>query len=233
MLNARSQSSVNAVLRSSTYTRSFAVLRCDDGSIPIVEADLLNLRDSGIYSEPKDFFILQWVYGDWTKPGLSVPLLCVDRVERFYLLADHTGVELIEVLNDGVPMTAGWEYIPNFVDGTGRQVSMVQFKTGVADATLQARCRGKSFLSGQLIENPADIITDMLENMQGYSYDFVDRAVMGEYRASCLRDGIVFRKLFDQRVSVKAVMTEFAMNTNAVHIRDKGQHGLKRREGWV
>lgn len=232
ILSGRHDTETSGILRAKTRTGSFALLRCDDGSQPIVELDQLKLRSSSIYPEPASLFTLPWVYGDWSSQGVSVPVQCVDRTENIWLIADHPILELVEVLQDGVPMTAGWEFRNAHRDPTGRQVSVLKLFTAVGGA-LEARVKGRAFLSGTLIENPADIVVDVLENLQGYSYEFINRAAMGSYRASCSKDNLKFRIHLAKESSVKALVAQIALNTNAVHVVDKGQHGLRRREGFL
>jgi hypothetical protein len=232
ILSGRHDSEASGILRAKVRTGAFSVLRCDDGSQPIVELDQLKLRSSSIYPEPASLFVLPWVYGNWSNQGVSVPVQCVDRTENLWLIADHPILELVEVLQDGIPMTAGWEFRNAHRDPTGRQVAVLKMFTAVGGA-LEARVRGKAFLSGTLIENPADIVVDVLENLQGYSYEFINRAAMGAYRASCSKDGLKFRLHLADVSSVKALVAKIALNTNAVHIVDRGQHGLRRREGYL
>ena len=221
----------SAALKGTHIMRGLVAVRSEDNQYPVIETDNLKLRTSAVYANPVGLFPLQVPYGDWTTSGVSVPLKLIDQETNLWHASDRAIKGFAGVLKDGVPMTTGFKTFKSYTDATGRQIAAVRFNSRQS-GTLSARLWGVAYTDGVLLENPADIAIDVLENLQGYSWSFINHAQMGVYRAECLKDDMKLRVLLDKPLTVKKFFSILADCTNAVHTSDAG-HGLVRRKGLI
>lgn len=116
------------------------------------------------------------VYGRCT-----VPTIQYDQTRKFWLVADHPVQGVDAVYRDGKPERAyAWR---NGTDPTGHPVALVELGQALAaNATLTATVRGKTHpTGGALLENPADVLQDMLR-LAGRA---VTDAELADFRAAC------------------------------------------------
>lgn len=139
-------------------------------------SDPLPLRSSAawpLFAKPEP---LPVVYGRCTVPAIQF-----DSTRKFWLVADHAigGVDAAWIDGHAEPVFA-WR---NGVDVTGHPVALVELGQALAStATLTATVRGKTHAdTGALLENPADILQDLL-SLAGYT---VTDADVAEFRAAC------------------------------------------------
>lgn len=119
---------------------------------------------------------LSVVYGRCT-----VPVIQYDQTRKFWLVADHPIQGVDSVYRDGKPeKTYAWR---NGTDPTGHPVALVELGQPLAaSGTLTAAIRGKTHPnSGILLENPADILLDILR-LAGRA---VADADLADFRAAC------------------------------------------------
>lgn len=140
--------------------------------------DRIPLRDTTAWSA---YRTAEWIAHRYGVCGGA--LLQYDGTRTRFVWADHPSLVVDTVLADGVP-TTGWIW-RNDVDNTGRAVTFVAFAAPVDEGVeLIARGRGKRHaVSGALLENPADVLYDILVNVAGLDYP---AARFDEFRAATL-----------------------------------------------
>lgn len=221
----------NAILKGTTQIKGLMAVRAEDNMYPIIETDELKLRTSVVYENPESIFTLQIPYGDWSTGLVSVPMRLIDRDLNLYHVSDRPIKQFVKVLKDGVQIKTGFKTFRAYTDSTGRQIAAVKFNTKQG-GSLSAQILGVPFPDGILISNPGDIVLDVLEKVQGYSWAFINRTRMGVYRAECLAEGLELRILLNKAITVKKFLAVIAACTNATHTPDGG-HGLVRRKGLI
>ena len=162
-------------------------------------SDPLPLRSSAVwplFAKPEP---LPVVYGRCTVPAIQF-----DSTRKFWLVADHAigGVDAVRIDGRAEPVFA-WR---NGVDVTGHSVALVELGQALAStATLTAVVRGKTHPdTGALLENPADILQDLL-SLAGH---VVSDADLAEFRAACA-DVIMAGRLAPE-LSARAQIAELA-----------------------
>lgn len=139
-------------------------------------SDPLPIRTSALwpaFAKPEPLSV---VYGRCTVPAIQY-----DQTRKFWLVADHPIQGVDSVYRDGKPeKTYAWR---NGTDPTGHPVALVELGQPLAaSATLTATVRGKTHpSSGALLENPADVLQDILR-LAGRD---VPDADLADFRAAC------------------------------------------------
>jgi hypothetical protein len=141
-------------------------------------SDRIPLRDSTAWAAYRK---AEWIPHRYGVCGGA--LLQYDGTRTRFVWADHPTLAVDTVLADGV-VTTGWT-ARNDVDSTGRAVTFVEFASPVDEGVeLIARGRGKrNAVSGVLLENPADVLYDILVNVAGLPYP---AARFDEFRAETI-----------------------------------------------
>lgn len=135
----------------------------------------------------------------WTGYGSAVPIphrygvcggaaLQYDSLRRVFVWADHASEGVDAVLVGGQP-AHGWSWA-NATDTTGHPVTLVSFDSA-QDAGAEVIVRGRGKLhprTGARIENPADVVWDVLANIAGNP---VDESDLGDFRAACAVAGLL------------------------------------------
>ncbi len=128
---------------------------------------------------PTDY--LPAVFGDikgGNKGLLNCP--CIDTVNFYYLIADHTilsagnGNAFTVYDKDGATIDpAGYTIVDDHTDENGRHVAIINFTGDQATSEpISIRCKGKND-GATLIENPIEILEDFVVNLaSGASADF-------------------------------------------------------------
>lgn len=115
------------------------------------------------------------------------PLIQYDDGRRVWVWADHASAGISLVTIEGQPV-ANWSWY-NAQDRTGRPVTFVEFTDALDEGvTPIAHGIGKVHArTGAPIENPADVLWDVLANMAGQG---TDQSAFAEFRDDCARRGI-------------------------------------------
>lgn len=143
----------------------------------------LPLRKTTVWGAFADAAFIAHRYGVTTGQ-----LVQYDATRLLWCFADHACFSIDEVTVEGVAVS-DWA-ARNDVDPTGHAVALVQFGQPQDPATLilaAGRCKMHP-ATGQLMENPADIVWDILANVAGFA---VSEAQFSEFRTDCDRLGII------------------------------------------
>lgn len=183
-------------------------------AIPL--SDLVPLRTSAVwpaFAKPEP---LPVVYGRCT-----VPVVQFDVTRKFWLVADHAIAGVDAVYRDGKPEKAyAWR---NGIDPTGHPVALVELATALASgADLAVAVRGKTHPSkGGLIENPADVLQDIL-HLAGTE---IADSELTDFRVACA--GISVAGMLSAGITLRAQLAELADSVGMIWA--PGLFGLARR----
>lgn len=162
-------------------------------------SDLVPLRSTAVWPKFAKPAPLNVPYG-----RCIVPVTQYDQSRKFWHVADCAigGVEAI--YKDGKPEKAyAWR---NATDPTGSPVALIELGAALpANATLTAQIRGKiNHSTGMLLENPADIVQDILR-LAGHVVADADCA---EFRTACADVSIA--GLLTSGLTLRAQIAEIA-----------------------
>jgi hypothetical protein len=162
-------------------------------------SDLIPLRSTAVWPKFAKSAALNVPYG-----RAIVPTTQYDQSRKFWHIADCAigGVEAI--YKDGKPEKAyAWR---NATDPTGQTVALIELGSALpANATLTAQVRGKiNPNTGMLLENPADILQDILR-LAGH--DLAD-AELSEFRTACA--DLAIAGLLTPGLTLRAQIAELA-----------------------
>ncbi len=167
--------------------------------MPLPMTDLVPLRTTAAwpaFAEPEP---LPHVYG-----RCSVPAVRYDASGKTWLLADHpiAGVDSVKV---GGKETKAFALL-NSVDPSGHPVALLELSKRVdKNSDIEVALRGKTHArTGTLIENPADIFTDILRVA---GHDLPDSA-MAEFRSDCA--GLKLAGRLSADLTLRAQLAEIA-----------------------
>lgn len=167
--------------------------------MPLPLSDPVPLRTTAVWPKFAKLEPLNAVYGRCT-----VPLIQADQSRKFWLIADHAigGVDAVQ--RDGKPEPAFTFH--NTTDATGHPVALLELGAPLATgATLVATVRGKMHpATGALLENPADVLLDVLR-MAGYPLEDGDIA---EFRTECA--GLRIAGMLSADLTLRAQIAEIA-----------------------
>jgi hypothetical protein len=105
---------------------------------------------------------------------------------------------------------------PAYQDETGRSVAMVKFDDPQYDKKVSISGKGAMNLdTGELIENPAQLVSLILLNVQGYDEDTIDAGEMSRFYADCLLEEIKVACILDSPVTIKDFFDELALNIHS------------------
>jgi len=115
--------------------------------------------------------ILPVVYGDLTinATGGVLKAVCIDTVNFYYLIADHAILSeangnVITVYEDGVVISAGFTITTSGADENGKTIAYLDFAS-LPSGDITVSLMGIDDGSGNLLENPIDILEDLLTLM--------------------------------------------------------------------
>lgn len=144
---------------------------------------------------------------------------CLQYDERrlVWVWADHPVMDISEVFVDGIK-TGAWEW-SNAPDSTGRVVAFIRLQEPPKSGSrITARGKGKMHPTlGGLMENPADIIEDLIVGIAGRG---MDAGKLGEFRSACERLGYQASGVLDQRVSLQSAIREICESYGASFAAD-------------
>lgn len=163
----------------------------------------LALRTSDVLGDFAENFILPHRYGNLTETAFVLGKL----TDTLYVVADHPMQDITAVYETGQKLTA-WKWY-NGADKTGKTICFVELgqPANATNAIISASGRGKmSSVTGQLIENPADIITDIV-GLNGRLLEFP------LFKQACARKGLKFAGSLTEikglRLYVKQILGSF------------------------
>lgn len=133
-----------------------------------------------------------------------VPVTQYDQSRKFWHVADCAIAGVEAVYKDGKSEKAyAWR---NATDPTGSPVALIELGSALpANATLTAQIRGKiNPYSGALLENPADIVQDLLR-LAGHT---VTDADVSEFRTACA--DLAIAGLLSPGITLRAQIAEIA-----------------------
>lgn len=144
-------------------------------------------------------------------------LIPYDAGRRTFVWADHACATVAAVTVDGQP-AQGWQWSVA-QDSTGQAVTFVTFTQSVdAGATLTASGTGKLHaITGQAIDNPADVVVDVLAALAGMNVAAGDLA---DFRAACNRLGLRVAGSIEARDSAQRVVAGICASVGAVFSPD-------------
>jgi hypothetical protein len=188
--------------------------------------DDLNLRDTSIYSSPRDISILPHVYGDLSLSEVLCTALDADGT--IFHISDRQIMSINKIYADGEPVTAGVRSFTSYKDETGSPIACVIFDNPQYDKKISVSCKGIIDTdSGALIENPADFINNLLLNVQGYDPGVIDKGSLSRFYSDCLQEEIKIVAVLDQRIKLREVLDELAFNIQARWIISDGRSVMR------
>lgn len=167
--------------------------------MPLPLSDTVPLRSTAVWPKFAKPEPLNVVYGRCT-----VPVIQADQSRKFWLIADHPIGGVDAVYLDGKPAQPFTFY--NTTDATGHSVALLELAAPLpANAALTVAARGKIHPdTGAPIENPADVLLDLLK-MAGYALEDADLA---DFRTDCAGQRIA--GMLTAELTVRAQIAEIA-----------------------
>jgi len=162
-------------------------------------SDLVPLRSTAVWPKFAKTESLNVAYG-----RCIVPVTQYDQSRKFWHVADCAIAGVEAVYKDGKPEKSyAWR---NATDPAGHTVALIELGAALPiNATLTAAVRGKiNPNSGLLLENPADIVQDLLR-LAGHT---VTDADVSEFRTSCA--DLAIAGLLSPGITLRAQIAEIA-----------------------
>ena len=192
--------------------------------------DMLNLRTTAMYRSPREIKTLQVVYGDLANS--RIPCTPLDKDGYLYHISDLAMQLISSVYVGDEPMTFGYRAFTAYQDETGHQIAAVLFDNPQYDKSVSVSGKGAIDLdTGDLIENPADLIKSVLLTIQGYDADSIDLMEISRFYADCLREEIKIACILDSQVTIKSFLDELAENIHAHWMLSDGKSVMRLR--WL
>jgi hypothetical protein len=161
--------------------------------------ETLNLRTTSVYANPRDISTLQIVYGDLTNS--KIPCTPIDKDGYIYHASDRPMQLITGVFVDGEPKTFGFKSYTAYQDETGHSIACVIFDNPQYEKAISITGKGSIDLdTGALIENPADFISDVFINIQGYEADSIDSGEIARFYADCLKEDIKIAMILNNAI---------------------------------
>lgn len=170
--------------------------------------DLLPLRTTAVWGQYREAAVIPHRYGTTAGPPLQY-----DSARRLFVWADHPSLVVSEVRVGG-QLVLDWRWY-NGADSTGRGVTFVQFGQPVDEgAEILISGTGKAHArTGAALENPADVLHDILANIAGMS---VAESDLDVFRAQAATLGLKVAGSIDERVSVQTPCVALCESVGAV-----------------
>ena len=190
---------------------------CINGQTPPVEfirrftvLDFLNLRYSNVYESVSYLVPLQIPYGDLSTS--RIPCLALDTNGYEWFIGDCPIHSVSAVYVNNQQVSGGYKIFPAYTDTTGRTISKLKFDLPRYNNSVSVSLKGKVNESGDLIENPADFIQDLLLNIQEYDEDAIDRTNLNILRSECYRHSINIAVVLNQHITLKELFDDVSIN---------------------
>ena len=142
-------------------------------------------------------------------------LLRYDVTGLTWVWADHASAGIDRVTVGGRPASA-WSW-RNGTDSTGSPVTFVTFNDTVSDSDApMAEGRGKRHaMTGELLENPADVLADLLTGLAGRA---LGAARLEVFRAECLARGLLIGGSLDSAAPLREVLRAVCDSVGAIFV---------------
>ena len=137
----------------------------------------LPLRTTAAWGQFSELKAIPWVYG-----RVSLMPVQYDDQRRQFVLADHPILAITRLARDDVASAAyRWS---NTQDNTGHAVALLELGEPLAEnERLAVSVQGKRHpRTGELLENPADVVWDLLANLAGIPIEAGD---LEAFRGEC------------------------------------------------
>jgi hypothetical protein len=192
--------------------------------------DTLNLRTTAVYRSPREIKNLQVVYGDLTRS--RIPCTPLDKDGYLYHASDLAMQLISGVYVENEPTTSGYHAYTAYQDETGHQIAAVLFDNPQYDKNVSVSGKGAIDMdTGDLIENPADLIKSVFLTIQGYDTNSIDLMEIARFYADCLREEIKTAVILDSQVTIKIFLDELAENIHAHWMLSDGKSVMRLR--WL
>lgn len=192
--------------------------------------DTLKLRSTGLFAQPRDLISLKLVYGDLTSS--QVPCEPLDEAGTLFHVSDRPIMSINAVYADGSPVTYGYQAFTAYQDETGAAMAVVRFSNPQYDKKISVSCKGIiNPTTGGLIENPADLIQDILLYVQNYIDDVIDEGSLAQFRIDCDTNEVRISCVLDEDATIKNVLDEIAYNIHARWLISDGKSVMRLR--WL
>ncbi len=176
--------------------------------------DIINLRTTAVYRNPRDISYLSIICGDFSRT--KIPCTPLDKDGYLYHASDLPMQSISQVYVEGSPQTFGYVAYPAYQDETGRSVAIVKFDEPQYDKQVSISGKGAMNLdTGELIENPAQLVSLILLNVQGYDEDAIDAGEMSRFYADCLLEEIKVACVLNSPVTIKDFFDELSLNIHS------------------
>jgi hypothetical protein len=176
--------------------------------------DKLALRTTSVYSNPRDISVLQRIYGDYSNS--RIPCTPLDKAGYLYHASDIPMQSITRVYAEDEPQTGGFTAYTAYQDETGKSIACVVFNEPQYDKAVSISGKGAINLdTGGLIENPADFLSDVFLNLQGYDETSIDSVELDRFYAACLKVEIKVAFILNSCITIKAFLDKLALNIYA------------------
>ena len=211
------------ILGKSVDQQNFIVLGEEPYGRRLGLRDTLDLRDTSVYSEPRNISTLPLVFGDFSNSRIPCTALDVDGY--LYHISDYAIHSIVEVQVDGEPMDYGFTAYTKYLDSTDTAISALVFDNPQYDANISVSCRGIIKQTGELISNPSDFVRFILETVQGYDSRVIDEVGLNKFYSDSLNENIIIAIYVQDVVEIKTVFDELSKNLwSRWKIRDGSQN---------
>lgn len=202
--------------------------RAERGRRRFTLLDTISLRTTAVYRQPRDISYLKLVYGDFSHS--RIPCTPLDRDGYIHHASDIPMQTISGVYVDGEPKSHGLRAYSSYQDETGRGIACVVFDNPQYNKRVSVSGRGAINLeTGDLIENPTDIIRDVFLHVQKYDEDSLDLGELARFYADCLREELRLALLIQSPVTMKSFLDDLSLNTHSHSMVSDGKSVMRLR----
>lgn len=163
------------------------------------------------------------IYGDWTNGEQSVPAYCIDTTINQFKICDHPILSISQVYKNGVAISHANEDLANAT------FTITTYDPETDTVTVKLKARKDA--SGNLIENPADIILDILQQYLSIDATDIDTTTFDEVRAKTSIDKC--RRNINSEQSSNILLQEICNEVGMDLYIKNGKYTLRYREPFV
>ncbi len=189
--------------------------------------DTLNLRKTSVYRNPRNISTLKIVFGDFSFS--KIPCIPIDKAGLIYHISDKPMQQISKVFIDGEPKTHGYRAYTAYQDETGKSIAAIVFDNPQFDSRVSVSGKGSIKETGELIENPADIILDVFLNIQGYDEASLDLQDIYNFYSDCLTEDLKIACLLQEEQTIREFLDALAMNIHAQWLISNGKSVMRLR----
>jgi len=189
--------------------------------------DPIRLRTTAVYRKPRSIETLKIVYGDLSNS--RIPCIPLDADGYMYHISDRPMQLISKIYVNGEPKTFGFRTFSSYQDETGNRIACVIFDNPQYEKKVSVSGKGAIKLdTGELIENPADIVRDILINIQGYDISSIDIIELSRFYADCLEEEVRIAFILKEG-TLKTILDEIARNIHAHWMISDGKAVMRLR----